>query len=165
LWPLTGPDTRSVKVLKDPEAQHQKEEGAVPNTASSESVFVGEQDGTPIPSDDRRGAADANTKLLRASNLPQQIRGPLRREPDLTRRKKQRQRGWRWVPTLVNKELNKVYRHTDFKHTSIHIHKILKHTIKFVHINLHYCKAAIATLCQQVAEGKSDVALIQEPWK
>jgi hypothetical protein len=34
-------------------------------------------------------------KLLLASNLPQQIRGPLRREPGLTRRKKQRRRGWR----------------------------------------------------------------------
>jgi hypothetical protein len=35
---------------------------------------------------------------------------------------------------------------------------------KFVQINLHHSKAAMATLCQQLAEGMADIALIQEPW-
>jgi hypothetical protein len=38
------------------------------------------------------------------------------------------------------------------------------HTVKFVQINLHRSKAASATICQQPAEGKADIALIQEPW-
>jgi hypothetical protein len=36
--------------------------------------------------------------------------------------------------------------------------------MKFIQINLHHSKAATAILCQQLAEGKADVALIQEPW-
>ncbi|PNF19291.1 hypothetical protein B7P43_G07515 [Cryptotermes secundus] len=36
--------------------------------------------------------------------------------------------------------------------------------MKFLQINLHHSKAAAATLCQQLAEGKADIALIQEPW-
>jgi hypothetical protein len=36
--------------------------------------------------------------------------------------------------------------------------------MKFVQINLHNSKAAMATLCQQFAYGMADVALIQEPW-
>jgi hypothetical protein len=47
---FTGLSQGTLMDLKDPEAQHQKEEGAVPNTASSES---------PTLSDDQRGAADA----------------------------------------------------------------------------------------------------------
>jgi hypothetical protein len=39
----------------------------------------------------------------------------------------------------------------------------LKH-IKFLQINLHHSKAATAALCQRLAEGNADVALIQEPW-
>jgi hypothetical protein len=38
------------------------------------------------------------------------------------------------------------------------------HTIEFVQINLHYREAATATLCQQLAEGMADVALIQKSW-
>jgi hypothetical protein len=38
------------------------------------------------------------------------------------------------------------------------------HTIKFLQINLHHSKAATAALCQQLAGGKADVALIQELW-
>jgi hypothetical protein len=38
------------------------------------------------------------------------------------------------------------------------------HNIKFVQINLHHSKAASANLCQLIAEGKVDIALIQEPW-
>jgi hypothetical protein len=41
---------------------------------------------------------------------------------------------------------------------------VTTHSIKSVQINLHHSKAALATLCQQLAEGKADVALIQEPW-
>jgi hypothetical protein len=40
----------------------------------------------------------------------------------------------------------------------------IKHNIKFLQINLHHSKAATATLCQQLAVRKADVALIQEPW-
>jgi hypothetical protein len=37
--------------------------------------------------------------------------------------------------------------------------------MKFVQINLHHSKAAImAVLCQQLTEGITDVALIQENW-
>jgi hypothetical protein len=36
--------------------------------------------------------------------------------------------------------------------------------MKFIQINLHHSKAAMAVLCQQLAEGMADVALIQEPW-
>jgi hypothetical protein len=36
--------------------------------------------------------------------------------------------------------------------------------MKFVQINLHHSKAAMATLCQQVAERMADIALIQKPW-
>jgi hypothetical protein len=36
--------------------------------------------------------------------------------------------------------------------------------MEFVQINLHHSKAATAVLCQQLAEGMTDVALIQEPW-
>jgi hypothetical protein len=39
-----------------------------------------------------------------------------------------------------------------------------KHSIKFLQINLHHSKAATATLCQQLAERKVDIALIQKPW-
>jgi hypothetical protein len=46
--------------VKDPEVQ--KEETA-PNRASSESVPKGEGDGTPIPSEDREGAADAREEI------------------------------------------------------------------------------------------------------
>jgi hypothetical protein len=41
-------------------------------------------------------------------------------------------------------------------HTSTHT--------EFIQINLHDNKAATAALCQRLAEGKADVALIQEPW-
>jgi hypothetical protein len=34
----------------------------------------------------------------------------------------------------------------------------------FLQINVHHGKAATATLCQQLAVRKVDVALIQEPW-
>ncbi|PNF26374.1 hypothetical protein B7P43_G17902 [Cryptotermes secundus] len=35
--------------------------------------------------------------------------------------------------------------------------------MRFLQINLHHSKAATAALCQQLAEGKADIALIQEP--
>jgi hypothetical protein len=38
------------------------------------------------------------------------------------------------------------------------------HNIKFVQINLHHSKVVSANLCQLIAEGKVDIALIQEPW-
>jgi hypothetical protein len=38
------------------------------------------------------------------------------------------------------------------------------HTIKSFQINLHHSKDDTATLCQNQAEGKADVAFIQEPW-
>jgi predicted AlkP superfamily pyrophosphatase or phosphodiesterase len=31
-------------------------------------------------------------------------------------------------------------------------------------MNVHHSKAALATLCQQLDEGKADIAFIQEPW-
>jgi splicing factor 45 len=36
--------------------------------------------------------------------------------------------------------------------------------MKFTQINLHHSKAATAVLCQQLAKGMADAALIQEPW-
>jgi ABC-type molybdate transport system substrate-binding protein len=36
--------------------------------------------------------------------------------------------------------------------------------MRFIQINLHHSKAAAGALCQRLAEGKADVALIQEPW-
>jgi hypothetical protein len=42
--PRDGLSQGTVMVLKDPEAQHQKEEGAVRNTATLESVSEGEGD-------------------------------------------------------------------------------------------------------------------------
>jgi hypothetical protein len=46
----TGLPQETVKILKDLEAHHQKEEGAVPNTVSSDLVSEGEGNGTPTPS-------------------------------------------------------------------------------------------------------------------
>jgi hypothetical protein len=51
-----------VKVLKDPEAQHQEGE-LVPNTASSESVSEGEGDDIPTSSDDQRGAVERKQEI------------------------------------------------------------------------------------------------------
>jgi hypothetical protein len=36
--------------------------------------------------------------------------------------------------------------------------------MKSVQINLHHSEAAMAVPCQQLAEGMSAVASIQEPW-
>jgi hypothetical protein len=52
-----------VKVLKDPEAQHQKEERVVLDTASSESVSEREGDDIPTPSDDFRGAVGTKEEI------------------------------------------------------------------------------------------------------
>jgi hypothetical protein len=54
---FTGLSHGTVKVLKDPEAQHQKE--TVLDTASSKSVSEGEGDDIPTPSDDRSTADHA----------------------------------------------------------------------------------------------------------
>jgi hypothetical protein len=53
------------------------------------------------------------------------------------------------------KQTHRIHAHTHTQNT---------HTLKFLQINLHHSKAATAALCQQLAEGKADVALIQEPW-
>jgi hypothetical protein len=53
---------------------------------------------------------------------------------------------------------------TKILNINTHTHTTLTQAIKFVQINLHHGKAATTTLCQQLAEGKVDVALIQEPW-
>jgi hypothetical protein len=101
---VTGLSQGTVKVLKDPEAQHQKE-GAAANTASSESGSVrGREMEHPLPHLTREEQRMQKRKLLQTSNLLQQISGSFRREPGLTRRKKQRRRGWRQSPPLVNKE-------------------------------------------------------------
>jgi hypothetical protein len=68
LWLSRKPDTRTVKVLKDPEAQKEEEDAI--NTATSESVSEGEGDGPPTPSDGRRGAADAKKKLPSIKSNP-----------------------------------------------------------------------------------------------
>jgi hypothetical protein len=60
---FTGLSQGTVKILKDLKAQHQKEERAVLNIASSESVSEGEGNGTPTPSDDQRGAAEAKEEI------------------------------------------------------------------------------------------------------
>ena len=35
---------------------------------------------------------------------------------------------------------------------------------KFIQINLHHIKAAMALHCQKLAMGEIDIILIQEPW-
>jgi hypothetical protein len=59
---FTGLSQGIVKVLKDPEAQHQKE-GVVLDTASSKSVSEGEGDDILTPSDDRRGEAERKEEI------------------------------------------------------------------------------------------------------
>jgi hypothetical protein len=65
-------------------------------------------------------------KFLLASNLPQQIRGPLGRESGLTRGKGLGRKGWRQNSPLVNKEWNEEYTNTNLKYTYTHSthHKI-----------------------------------------
>jgi hypothetical protein len=73
---FTGLSQGTVKVLKDPEVQDQKEGGVVPNTASSESVSEGKEDGTPTPLDNQRGAADAkeeNPPCTKSTSADQRI--------------------------------------------------------------------------------------------
>jgi hypothetical protein len=36
--------------------------------------------------------------------------------------------------------------------------------MEFMQVNLHHSNTAMAVLCQQLAKGMADVALIQEPW-
>jgi hypothetical protein len=60
-------------------------------------------------------------KLLLASNPSQQIKGPLQREHGLTGRRKQRKRGWRQTPPLINKERTQGYRHKSQTYTHKHI--------------------------------------------
>jgi hypothetical protein len=38
------------------------------------------------------------------------------------------------------------------------------HNTKFIQINLRHSRVAMATICQLLADGKADIALIQEPW-
>jgi hypothetical protein len=57
---FTGLSQGTVKVLTDPEV---RKEETVPNTAFSEFVSEGKGDGTPTPSDNRRGAAGAREEI------------------------------------------------------------------------------------------------------
>jgi hypothetical protein len=52
----------TVELLKDPEAQHQKE-GVVLDIASSKLVSEGEGDDIPTPSDDQRGALERKEEI------------------------------------------------------------------------------------------------------
>jgi hypothetical protein len=133
---FTGLSQGTVKVLRDIEMRR---EGTAPNIASSESVYEGEGDRTPTSSDDQRGAAGAREEIPPRTKPTSANQGTFLKEPGLTRRKQQKRRGWRQTQNKT--------------HTQ---------TIKFLEINLHHCKAAKATLCQQPAEGKADIALIQE---
>jgi hypothetical protein len=94
-------------------------------------------------------------KILLRQNLPLLIRGPIRREPGLTRRKPRRG-GLRQTPLIINRK-NENVQYTNLKYASTH-------TITYFQINLHHRKRATAGLCQQLAEGKEDLGLIQEPW-
>ena len=50
------------------------------------------------------------------------------------------------------------------KHKSrINEHK-MSQNCKFIQINLHHGKAAMALLCWKLGTGKVDIAFIQEPW-
>jgi hypothetical protein len=60
---LTGLSQVTVKVLKDPEAQSQKEEWVVLNTASSKLVSEGEGDDIPTLSDDQKGTAETEEEI------------------------------------------------------------------------------------------------------
>jgi hypothetical protein len=57
----TGLSQGTVKVLKDPEAQHQKE--ATLDTESSKSVSEGEGDEIPTPSDDQSRAVERKEEI------------------------------------------------------------------------------------------------------
>jgi hypothetical protein len=62
---------------------------------------------------------------------------------------------------MKRKNDTRTYTYANLKHAHTHAHT---HKIEFFQINLHHSKAAMATLCQQLAQGKADVALIHEPW-
>jgi hypothetical protein len=74
---FTGLSQGTVKVLRDPEAQHQKEEAAVLNAASSEFVSEGKEMEHPLPQMTGEEQQKQKRRFLLASDLPQQIRGPL----------------------------------------------------------------------------------------
>jgi hypothetical protein len=95
---FTGLSQETIMVLKDPEAQHQKEEGAVPNTASSESVSEGEGDATNTPSDDRRGAVDAKEEIpptIKSTSADQGTPSKGIWSDKKEKAKKKKKRGWR----------------------------------------------------------------------
>ncbi|XP_023727683.1 uncharacterized protein LOC111875571 [Cryptotermes secundus] len=62
------------------------------------------------------------------------------------------------VPSLRIRRKIKQVTHT---HTNSNIYI---NNMKFLQINIHHSKAVMATLSQQLAEGKAEIALIQEPW-
>jgi hypothetical protein len=71
---FTGLSLGTVKVLKHPEAQHQKEKGVVLDTASSKSVSEGEGDDIRTPSDDQRGAVERKGEIplkMKSTNADQ----------------------------------------------------------------------------------------------
>jgi hypothetical protein len=59
---FTGLSQGIVKVLRDPETQHQEGE-PMPNTESLESVSEGEGDDIPTPTDHWRGAAERRKEI------------------------------------------------------------------------------------------------------
>jgi hypothetical protein len=63
------------------------------NTASSESVSRERRMAHPLPQMNREEQQRQKRKFLLVSNLPQQIRGLLQREPGLRREKRLRRKG------------------------------------------------------------------------
>jgi hypothetical protein len=75
-------------------------------------------------------------------------------EPSLISGRTLRRRGWRLTHPQMERKNGGDHTH---RHASTH-------RINFFQINLHHSKTATATLCQQLAEGKADITLIQQPW-
>jgi hypothetical protein len=90
----------------------------------------------------------------------EQFRGPLRTDPRLRKGRKLK-RSWKLTPPLM--ERNTLYNKTHTRNTNSNFNTHTVHTlnIKFLQINLHHSKAAMATLCQQLAEKKVDIYLFR----
>jgi hypothetical protein len=93
----------------------------------------------------------------------EQFRGAPRMDPSLRKRRKLRRR-WLLIPPLMERDINyNKHSHANANaNLDIHIHST--YNIKLLQINLHHSKVATATLRQQLAERKVDIARIQEPW-
>jgi hypothetical protein len=101
---FTGFSHGTVKVLKDPEAHHHKEEGVVLVPASLKSVSEGEGDDIPTPSDDQRGAVERKVEIplkIKYASADQGIPSKGTRSDKRERAKEER---WRQTPPLMKRK-------------------------------------------------------------